>query len=125
MSKRISNPTRTLDVGCGVCILGLCLDGKQCEVTGWDLRLNHIEDYEEYYVSMEEGNVEKEGLGKEKYDAVIFSDVFEHLNNGGGSVQGKPRHFNCRGQSDSIPSQCCLFREPPQEFLWGIGITQM
>ena len=83
ISKRISNSTRILDVGCGVGILGLHLDGKQCEVTGWDLRLTHIEDYEEYYVSMEERNVEKEGLGKEKYDAVIFSDVLEHLNNGG------------------------------------------
>ena len=122
ISKRISNSTRILDVGCGVGILGLHLDGKQCEVTGWDLRLTHIEDYEEYYVSMEERNVEKEALGKEKYDAVIFFDVLEHLNNGGGSVQGKPRHFNCRGQSDSIPSQCCLFREPPQAFYGELGL---
>ena len=83
ISKRISNFTRILDFGCGVGILGRHLDGKQCEVTGWDLRLTDTEDYEEYYFSMVERNVEKEGLGKEKYDAIIFSDVLEHLNNGG------------------------------------------
>jgi len=80
ISKRISDATHILDVGCGVGILGLHLDGKQCKVTGWDLKLTNIEAYEEYYVSMVERNVEKEGLGNEKYDAVVFSDVLEHLN---------------------------------------------
>ena len=80
ISKRISDATRILDIGCGVGILGRHLDGKQCKVTGWDLKLTHIEAYEEYYVSMVERNVEKEGLGNEKYDAVVFSDVLEHLN---------------------------------------------
>jgi 2-polyprenyl-3-methyl-5-hydroxy-6-metoxy-1,4-benzoquinol methylase len=78
--------------------LGLHLDGKQCEVTGWDLRLTHIEDYEEYYVSMEERNVEKEGLGKEKYDAVIFFDVLEHLNNGGKVFRQSRDILTCRGK---------------------------
>ena len=47
---------------------------------------------------MEERNVEKEGLGKEKYDAVIFSDVLEHLNNGGKVFRQSRDILTCRGK---------------------------
>lgn len=83
IAKRVPNSTRVLDVGCGIGILGRYLDGKQCVVTGWDLKLENTSDYKQYYTSMSERNVEKEGLGNEKYDAVIFSDVLEHLYDAG------------------------------------------
>lgn len=83
IARRVPNSIRVLDVGCGIGILGYYLNGKRCDVTGWDLKLENISDYEKYYTSMSERNVEKEGLGDEKYDAVIFSDVLEHLYDGG------------------------------------------
>lgn len=82
IANRVPHSVRVLDVGCGVGILGRYLDGKQCDVTGYDLKLENISDYEKYYTLMSERNVEKEGLGNEKYDIIIFSDVLEHLFDG-------------------------------------------
>jgi len=72
ISKRIPEFARILDVGCGVGILGRYLDGKQCKITGWDLKLANTEDYEEYYISMVERNVEEEGVGRRKIRCCCF-----------------------------------------------------
>jgi 2-polyprenyl-3-methyl-5-hydroxy-6-metoxy-1,4-benzoquinol methylase len=50
-------------------------------VTGWDQKLDRIDKNADFYKFLEERDVEKEGFWKEKYDAVVFSDVLEHLYN--------------------------------------------
>ena len=48
-------------------------------MTGWDWKLDRIDKNADFYKLLEQRDVEKEGLGKEKYDAVVFSDVLEHV----------------------------------------------
>jgi 2-polyprenyl-3-methyl-5-hydroxy-6-metoxy-1,4-benzoquinol methylase len=96
--QRVPHSVRVLDVGCGIGILGRYLEGKQCDVTGWDLTLENNSDYEKYYTSMSERNVEKEGLGNEKYDAVIFSDVLEHLYDAGKILRQSRDLLNAGGK---------------------------
>ena len=98
IAQRVPHSVRVLDVGCGIGILGRYLDGKQCDVTGWDLKLENNSDYEKYYTSMSERNVEKEGLGNEKYDAVIFSDVLEHLHDAGKVLRQSRDLLNAGGK---------------------------
>jgi|Marorgknorr_s2lv_3_1036020.scaffolds.fasta_scaffold50454_2 predicted TPR repeat methyltransferase len=64
IAVRIPDSSRVLDVGCGVGILGYYLNGKQCDVTGWDLKLENTSDYEKYYTSMGELMLRKRDLGK-------------------------------------------------------------
>ena len=52
--------------------LGLSLKEKSCIVTGWDWKLDRIDKNADLYKLLEECYVEKEGFGKEKYDAVVF-----------------------------------------------------
>jgi O-antigen biosynthesis protein len=80
IAKRIPSASQVLDVGCGSGDLGRSLHGKQCKVTGWDLKFDRINANREFYQALEERNVETQGLGDEKYDVVVFSDVLEHLN---------------------------------------------
>jgi O-antigen biosynthesis protein len=80
IAKRISSGARVLDVGCGGGDLGFALQGKQCALTGLDLKLDRINANRELYQSLEERNIEKQGLSDEKYDVIVFSDVLEHLN---------------------------------------------
>jgi 2-polyprenyl-3-methyl-5-hydroxy-6-metoxy-1,4-benzoquinol methylase len=61
--------------------LGYSLKEKSYTVTGWDWKLNRIYKNADFYKLLKERDVEKEGFGKEKCDAVVFSDVFEHLYN--------------------------------------------
>jgi len=98
IAVRIPDSSRVLDVGCGVGILGYYLNGKQCDVTGWDLKLENTSDYEKYYTSMGERNVEKEGFGEEKYDAVVFSDVLEHLHEAGEMLRQSRENLNAGGR---------------------------
>lgn len=98
IANRVPNSIRVLDVGCGSGVLGRYLDGKQCDLTGWDLKLKNSMDYEKFYTSMSERNVEKEGLGNEKYDAVIFSDVLEHLYEGGKVLRQSRDILNASGK---------------------------
>lgn len=83
IAKRVFSSSRVFDVGCGGGDLGCSLKEKKCEVTGWDQKLDRIHKNAEFYKLLEERDVEKEGLGKEKYDFVVFSDVLEHLNDAG------------------------------------------
>ena len=48
-------------------------------MTGWDWKLDRIDKNADFYKLLEERDVKKEGFGKEKYDAVDFSDVLERL----------------------------------------------
>ena len=50
-------------------------------MTGWNWKLDRIDKNADFYKLLEERDVEKEGFGKEKSDAVVFSDVLEHLYN--------------------------------------------
>ena len=90
IAKRVISSSRVFDVGCGGGDLGCSLDGKNCTVTGWGQKLDRIHKNADFYKQLEERDVEKEGLGKEKYDAVVFSDVLEHLNDAG-KVLGQSR----------------------------------
>ena len=79
IARKVPPASRVLDVGCGLGDLGRSLNGKQCNVTGWDLKLDRINANREFYQSLEELDIEKQGFGNEKYDVVVFSDVLEHL----------------------------------------------
>jgi 2-polyprenyl-3-methyl-5-hydroxy-6-metoxy-1,4-benzoquinol methylase len=79
IAKRVLPSSRVFDVVCGGGDLGRCLKEKSCIVTGWDWKLDPIDKNADFYKLLEERDVEKEGFGKEKYDAVVFSDVLEHL----------------------------------------------
>jgi len=79
IAKRIVTASRVLDVGCGAGDLGRSLNGKQCNVTGWDLKLDRINANCEAYQLLEEHDIETQGFGSEKYDVIVFSDVLEHL----------------------------------------------
>ncbi len=46
---------------------------------GWDLKLGRINTNREFYQSLEEWDIEKQGFGNGKYDAGIFYNVLEHL----------------------------------------------
>ena len=61
--------------------MGHSLKEKSYTVTGWDWKLDRIYKNADFYKLLEERDVEKEGFGKEKFDAVVFSDVLEHLYN--------------------------------------------
>ena len=52
--------------------MGHSLKEKSCSVTGWDWKLDRIYKNADFYKLLEERDVEKEGFGKEKYDAVVF-----------------------------------------------------
>jgi SAM-dependent methyltransferase len=90
IAKRISSASRVLDVGCGAGDLDRSLLGKQCSVIGWDLTLDRIGDSADSYTLLAERNVEKEGQGGEKNDALVFSDVLEHLNDAGKVILSLP-----------------------------------
>ena len=90
IAKRISSASRVLDVGCGAGDLDQSLLGKQCSVIGSDLTLDRIGDSADSYTVLAERNVEKEGLGGEKNDALVFSDVLEHLNDAGKVILSLP-----------------------------------
>ena len=81
IARRVPPKTRVLDVGCGGGDLGSALKEKQCELKGLDLKLDRVDANRDCYQSLEERDIEEQGLGEEKYDVIIFSDVLEHLNN--------------------------------------------
>ena len=74
IARKVPPASRVLDVGCGPGDLGRSLNGKQCNVTGWDLKLDRINANREFYQSLEELDIEKQGFGNEKYD-VSFSQM--------------------------------------------------
>lgn len=80
IAGRIPSACRVLDVGCGGGDLGYILKEKNCEITGWDLKLDRINANRDFYKTLEERNIEVQGFGNEKYEVIIFSDVLEHLN---------------------------------------------
>ncbi len=67
-------------------------------VTGWDQKLDRIHKNADFYKLLEERDVEKEGLGAEKYDAVIFSDVLEHLYDAGKVLRQSRDLLNAGGK---------------------------
>jgi 2-polyprenyl-3-methyl-5-hydroxy-6-metoxy-1,4-benzoquinol methylase len=98
IAKRISPSSRVFDVGCGGGDLGSFLKEKSCAVTGWDQKLDRVHKNEDFYKLLEERDVEKEGLGKEKYDAVVFSDVLEHLYDAGKVLRQSRDLLNAGGK---------------------------
>ena len=59
IAKRIVTASRVLDVGCGAGDLGRSLNGKQCKVTGWDLKLDRVNANREAYQLLEEHDIER------------------------------------------------------------------
>ena len=98
IAKRISPSSRVFDIGCGGGDLGSSLKEKNCTVTGWDQKLDRIRGNAGFYKLLEERDVEKEGFGKEKYDAVVFSDVLEHLNDAGKVLRQSRNLLNTGGK---------------------------
>jgi 2-polyprenyl-3-methyl-5-hydroxy-6-metoxy-1,4-benzoquinol methylase len=98
IARRVIPSSRVFDVGCGGGDLGCFLKEKSCIVTGWDQKLDRIHKNAEFYKLLEERDVEKEGLGNEKYDAVVFSDVLEHLYDAGKVLQQSRDLLNVGGK---------------------------
>lgn len=98
IARRVLPSSRVFDVGCGGGELGRSLREKSCTVIGWDQKLDRIHKNAEFYNLLEERDVEKEGLGKEKYDAVIFSDVLEHLYDAGKVLRQSRDLLNADGK---------------------------
>ncbi|HCG72701.1 MAG TPA: hypothetical protein DE038_05285 [Nitrospina sp.] len=98
IAKRVLPSSRVFDVGCGGGDLGCSLKEKNCTVTGWDQKLDRIDKNADFYKLLEERDVEKEGLGKEKYDAVVFSDVLEHLCDAGKVLRQSRDLLNAGGK---------------------------
>jgi len=95
---RVLPSSRVFDVGCGGGDLGCSLKEKSCTVVGWDQKLDRIRKNADFYKLLEERDVEKEGLGNEKYDAVVFSDVLEHLYDAGKVLRQSRDLLNAGGK---------------------------
>jgi SAM-dependent methyltransferase len=67
-------------------------------VIGWDQKLDWIHKNAAFYKLLEERDIEKEGLGKEKYDAVVFPDVLEHLHDSGKVLRQSRDFLNAGGK---------------------------
>ena len=98
IARRVLPSSRVFDVGCGGGDLGCSLKEKSCTVIGWDQKLDRIRENADFYKLLEERDVEKEGLGKEKYDAVVFSDVLEHLHDAGKVLRQSRDLLNAGGK---------------------------
>lgn len=69
------------DVGCGEGQLASILTEKGCQVDGMDIKLDRLAGSRHHYKNLIEGDIETFDFNRHgcKYDAVIFSDVLEHL----------------------------------------------
>jgi 2-polyprenyl-3-methyl-5-hydroxy-6-metoxy-1,4-benzoquinol methylase len=49
IAKQVLPSSRVFDVGCGGGDLGRSLNEKSCTLTGWDLKLDHIDKNADFY----------------------------------------------------------------------------
>jgi methionine biosynthesis protein MetW len=69
------------DIGCGEGQLASIITEKGCQVDGMDIKLDRLTDARRHYKNVYEGDIETFDFNHHgcKYDAVVFSDVLEHL----------------------------------------------